>query len=597
MERFEHFLKKKYWGRKEFREAVEKAGKRAKARGEIEKIPPEPEKRIEIYLKRFREILEESDKHKREFKIKALKRFLYSQFVIKPENIPDEYFKNVLLGNFAERMGYTRKDLNNPEIEKNIIEQFKIETGKDFESYEIPEEEKGQLREQIINDQKESLDYWLDYLTSPEAENYPLAFRYWVFVEMLKLGSYDEKRKKFNKREKDTVAPFPPLNQQALSIVLDEILRKVQGKPLAYAERLTFEQREEFEKNLEVANFNELYSWALEYVKSLQLPEQELAVIEGEWRIFSRNSDPKELVKAIKNFDTGWCIAGKATAASYLSQTDILIYFSKDPEGRYTIPRIAIVVDPNRREISEVRGIAENQNIDQYIAPVVEEKLRELPGGERWLKATEHMKRLAEIYIRFINNEDLTIEDLKFIYEIDEKIVGFGRQKDPRIEIILSKRDKREDLARIFNCSLDQISLTRKEALRGNIIFHYGNLDLSDLRSAKGLKLPRIIGGTLYLDGLRSAEGLELPEEIGGDLNLSSLPSVKGLEFPRRIGRDLYLDSLTSVEGLKLPEEIGGDLYLTSVTSVDGVKLPRIAGNLYLGSPNSEEGFELLEEI
>ncbi|MEM4511298.1 MAG: hypothetical protein QXD25_00600 [Nanopusillaceae archaeon] len=598
MTEFESFLKRKYWKEEEFRSGVEKAVRRAKKRKKIEKIPPKPEKRIEIYLKRFREILEEKDERKRKFKIKALKRFLYSRYIIKPENIPDEYFKNVLLGNFAERLGYTREQLNNPEIKKHVIEQFKIETGKDFETYQIPEEEKKQLQTQIINDQKISLDSWVDYFTSPEAENYPLAFKYWAFVEMLKLGSYDDKRKKFNKRTENTIAPFPTLNQQALSIVLDAIMKKTNEETTQILERLTSEQRKEFETNLEVENFNELYSMALEYVKSLKLPEQELAVIEGEWRIFPRDSDPKELVNAIKDFNTGWCIAGEATARFYLSKSNILIYFSKDSEGNYTIPRAAIVIDPDRREIIEVRGIAEGQNIDQYISPVVEQKLKELPGGERWSKTTEHMKKLAEIYVKYINNLPLTREELRFIYEIDEPIKGFGQRKDPRIKKILSKRNKREDLSMIFDCLPDQISLTEEEALGGNIVYHYGDLYLGSLESAEGLELPEEVGGSLYLGSLESAEGLKLPEEIGGDLYLGSLKSAEGLKLPEEIGGDLYLGSLESAEGLKLPKKVGGSLDLRSLESAEGLELPEeVGGSLYLGSLESAEGLKLPEEI
>ncbi|MEM0476228.1 MAG: hypothetical protein QW367_01130, partial [Candidatus Aenigmatarchaeota archaeon] len=619
MTEFGRFLRRKYWGEEKFRRGVEKAVRRAKKRGKIEKIPPKPEERIEIYLKRFREILEEKDERKRKFKIEALKRFLYRRYIIKPENIPDEYFKNVLLGNFAERLGYTREQLNNPEIKKHVIEQFKIATGEDFETYQIPKEEKEQLRTQIINDQKTSLDPWVDYFTSPEAENYPLAFRYWAFVEMLKLGSYDDKRKKFNERTENTIAPFPTLNQQALSIVLDAIMKKTKEETTQILERLTSEQRKEFETNLEVANFNELYSMALEYVKSLKLPEQKLAVIEGKWRIFHRGSDPKELVNAIKDFNTGWCIAGEATARSYLSKSNILIYFSKDSEGNYTIPRAAIVIDPDRREIIEVRGIDEYQNMDPYIIPVVEQKLKELPGGERWSKATEHMKKLAKIYVKYINGLPLTREELRFIYEIDEPIQGFGQRKDPRIKKILSERNKREDLAMIFDCLPDQISLTEEEALGGNIVYHYGDLYLGSLKSAEGLelpeevggdlyfgslesaeglKLPKKIGGNLYLWSLKSAEELKLPEEVGGDLYLGSLKSAKGLELPKKIGGSLDLRSLKSAEGLKLPEEVGGSLDLRSLESAEGLELPKkIGGSLDLRSLESAEGLELPEEV
>ena len=52
---------------------------------------------------------------------------------------------------------------------------------------------------------------------------------------------------------------------------------------------------------------------------------------------------------------------------------------------------------------------------------------------------------------------------------------------------------------------------------------HEGDLDLSHLTTAEGLKLPERIRGDLDLRGLTTAEGLKLPEHVGDDINLWSL--------------------------------------------------------------------------
>jgi hypothetical protein len=581
-ENFENFLQKKYWDKEEFREAVEKSAKRS----DEGKKATKPAEKIPFYLDRIEKILE---RKKDLFK----KISLSEKFIIKPENISEDYFKNVLLGNFAEQKGYTREQLRDPAIKELVIDQFKKETGINFENYQIPKEEKERLSNQIIEDQKKSLDVWLNYLTSPEAKNYPKAFRYWAFAEMLELGNYDPERKEFTKRTEKTVAPFPELNPQALSIVLDEIKRKYSKEPSSLI--LEEGKKEQFRKILENENFNKLYSFAIEYVKSLLSPEERLPITKGEWRVFKKGSDPKELAKALQGYNTGWCIAGEATARSYLSHSNILIFFSEDKDGNTTIPRAAIVSDGSL--ISEVRGIAKSQNLDQYITPVVEEKLKEMPGGENWQKRTEQMKKLAEIYLKHHHGEELTKEDLKFIYEIDEKIEGFGYQKDPRIEEIIKKRNIRKDLAKIFDCREDQISLTKKEALKGDIKFHYGDLDLSGLKSAKNLKLPEKISGNLNLHNLTSAKNLELPKEIDGNLNLHNLTSVKNLKLPEKIGGYLDLDSLKSAKDLELPKEIGENLDLYSLTSAKNLKLPeKIGGNIYLFSLTSTEINELREK-
>ena len=173
--------------------------------------------------------------------------------------------------------------------------------------------------------------------------------------------------------------------------------------------------------------------------------------------------------------------------------------------------------------------------MDLYIeeTDILINRLKNIPNGESFAKKDADMKRMTKLYNRFFKidkktkektnlNPELTRDDLSFLYEIDDSIDGFGYQKDPRIEEITNQRKIKEDLAFLFNCRPDQISTTKDEALKGDIIFHYGDLYLDSLTSAEGLKLPEKIG-SLYLDSLTSAEGLKLPEKIGGGLYLSGL--------------------------------------------------------------------------
>ncbi len=99
--------------------------------------------------------------------------------------------------------------------------------------------------------------------------------------------------------------------------------------------------------------------------------------------------------------------------------------------------------------------------------------------------------------------------------------------------------------------------------------YYNGSLSLNGLTSAKGLVLPKSIGGWLSLDGLTSAKGLVLPKSIGGSLYLNGLTSAKGLVLPKSIGGWLYLDGLTSAKGLVLPKSIGGSLSLDGLTSTE----------------------------
>ena len=187
---------------------------------------------------------------------------------------------------------------------------------------------------------------------------------------------------------------------------------------------------------------------------------------------------------------------------------------------------------------------------------VVEEKLKEFPDAEAYKKKVKDMEMLTYIYTKWQQKLELTKEDLRFLYEIDSKIIGFGYKKDPRIKEIIETRDKKIDLSKIFDCKKDQISLTKEEFFKGNIIYHYGELDLSDLTSAGGLTLPQSVGGDLYLSSLTNAEGLILSQSVGGHLDLRSLTSAEGLILPQNVGGCLDLESLTSAEGLTIPDTL-----------------------------------------
>jgi len=595
----EGFLKQQYWSNEKFRDATEETADRTKRREE-ENVPNEPEARVENYLRRFTDILDREDERGRERGKEAIKRLLKSKYVINPENISDGYIKGILLGNFAERKGYDRGDLRDSDIKEGILEQFQSETGEDLESYTIPDQERESVREMAVKDQEARINSWFDYLTSEEANNVPAAYRYWAFAEMLKLGSYDDERNTYNKRTETTAAPFPELDQQALALVLDEIRKKQADESSGLV--LTQEQgQDEFRKRLNSQNFGKLYAFIQEHLKTLRFPSERLIITDGEWKVFPKGSNAKDVVEALSGFHTQWCIAGEGTAEGYLSHSDLHIYFSEDQDGDNAIPRACIVSSPEEG-ITEVRGIMSDENakqhLDDYIIPVVDEHLESLPDGEKWREKMNDMKRLADIHIRHSQREPLEKDDLRFLYEIDHKIQGTGYDQDPRVSEILQGRDIKDDLSIALGVPKERISTTREEALSGDISYHYGHLSLRGLTSAEGLTLPQSIRGYLYLDGLTSAEGLTLPQSIGGSLSLDGLTSAKGLTLPQSIGGGLSLRGLTSAEGLTLPQSIGGYLYLDGLTSAEGLTLPQsIGGDLSLRGLTSAEGLTLPQSI
>jgi hypothetical protein len=409
-----NFLKKKY----DLHNApeVESAANRTEKRTH-EKIPQNPTNHIQNYLDRFNEILDRENPEKRERGIEALKRVLNDKFVIKPEEIPENYFEN----------------------------QRRIAREQGHGDTEITNEMREQLTEVIITDQKSSLDNWIDYLSSKDAA-YPDWLKYYAVRSILGLGEYDKEKKQFTKRSKGTTKPFPDLNREALAYVLDAIEKKYQGK--------IQEQDAEFQKYLQGENFAKLYAWAIDKVT----PESadKLVNTKGEWKKYDQNSDHMPLVESLQGHGTGWCTAGESTAQAQLKDGDFYVYYSYDENGNPTIPRVAIRMNSN--QIAEVRGIAPEQNLDPYIGDVVKEKLKEFPDGAAYEKKSADMKLLTEIEKKTKAGQELNKDDLVFLYEINSPIEGFGYQRDPRIKEIRETRIAEKDVPIVFEYAPEEVA-------------------------------------------------------------------------------------------------------------------------------------------
>jgi hypothetical protein len=483
------------------------------------------------------------------------------EYVIKPEDIPDSYYDT----------------------------QRRIAREQGHGDIEITDEQKKQLGEVVVNDQQASMDMWVDYFTSPDSDSYPVWAKYWAFTGMVKLSAYDKETHSFNRRTKGTTTPFPDLNREALAYVVDAIIKKADNEHTALTQ-----DNPEFKKLLDSANFGKLYAHAIEKVTPAE--EKELADTTGEWVKYPKGSDHMPLVESLQGHGTGWCTAGESTARTQLDGGDFYVYYSNNKQGKPAIPRAAIRMQGNA--IAEVRGVGANQNLDPYIGDVVDTKLDEFPDKEQYKKKSADMKRVTEIDNRVSAGGALTKGDLRFLYEVDTFIDGFGHEKDPRIAQLLKNRDIKSDLSLATGYAKEQISITEDEALSGNSKFHYGGLILPLLESAEGLTFPQTINGRLNLLSLKSAEGLTFPQTVNGDLFLSRLTSAEGLTLPQTIEGGLDLQNLTSAEGLTLPQTLNGSLDLRSLKSAEGLTLPQtLNGSLDLGSLPSAKGLVFPQTI
>jgi phage protein U len=517
--------------------------------------------RLLKYFERLEELHNKVSKTKSVNGEKLLKSFYYDLYVIKPENIPDAYFQN----------------------------QVRLARERGYGNIKLTEEDKRRMTEEVIDDQKKSLDKWIEYfLYDEESKSYEMWEKYWVFQGLQNLGKYDKETSKFSKRDKTTVYPFPPVEREYIFTTLklmEDFLKDKKGE-------------EDIKQALSTGNFKLLYEYVIK--QSFLKGEHQSNSDDGKWIKYEQGSDYNILRDSLQGYYTGWCTAaGENFAKDQLAGGDFYVYYSLDKNGEAKVPRIAIRMD-GKDKIGEIRGIADNQNMEPEMMSILEEKLKEFPDRDKYLKKENDMKLLTLIDKKVNDNIDLTLEELKFLYEIDGQIIGFGYGKDPRIEEIKRKRNERRDYSLIFNVKEEEVALSQKEWLNNPKKFKAlpGNIDLGSLTSAEGLIFPKQVGGNLELDNLVTTEGLVLPESIGGSIDLRSLTSADGLVLPKQLGGGIDLRSLTSADGLVLPQHIGGNIFLRHLTSADGLVLPQhVDGDIYLSSLVSADGLILPQHV
>mgnify|MGYP004457427957 FL=1 len=517
--------------------------------------------RIIKYFNRLEEVHNKVSETKSASAEKILKNFYYDLYIIKPENIPKSYFNNQI--ELARERGYG-----------NIT---------------LTEEDKAGMISQVIEDQKETLDKWIEYfLYDEESSYYEMWEKYWVFQGLQTLGKYDKKTYKFSKRDKTTVYPFPPVEREYIFTTLklmEDFLK----------DRKT---EDDIKNALEAGNFKLLYEYVIK--QSMLRGEKQSNSTSGKWIKYEQGSDYNILRNSLQGYYTGWCTAaGENFAKHQLANGDFYVYYTLDNNGEAKVPRIAIRMDGSTK-IGEIRGIADNQNMEPEMMPILEEKLEEFPDREKYYKKERDMKLLTLIDKKVNKNIELSLDELKFLYEIDNEIEGFGYEKDPRIQEIINKRNQKKDYALIYNINENEIALTQEEweenPKQYKILLN--DLKLDYVTSSKELILPNIISGNLELKELTNASGLILPDIVGGSIRLDSLISAKDLKFPKIINKDLDLSCLFDAENIILPEKIGGNLNLSCLLLNKGITFPKIIdGNLDLSSLPYAAGLELPEKI
>ena len=292
-------------------------------------------------------------------------------------------------------------------------------------------------------DQRLQLNEWISWLSLKE-NKFPTWFMYLALNFVTKSNRYDESTKKFSKRSKNSLALFPALDARSLEIVYDVFSKQLKGEPIEIA-GATPELLDLIKKAASKGDFANLYAGASEIGFAIG-PELRDNLI-GEWRKYDQSDlriESDELVRDISKYRHEWCIAGPQTAYSYLSKGDFYIWYSENSNGVREVPRVAIYVAEGR--VAEIRGVNPHENLEPRLGEVVFQKIKNMPGSEDHLDKVEDVIRLGELDRRIASNPyvELSPEEIRFLYELDRDIKGFGTQGDPAINKIRARRGERD---------------------------------------------------------------------------------------------------------------------------------------------------------
>ncbi len=420
---------------------VEKAAERTEQQSE-KKLPNDPNVRIQNYLNRLERLVLDPEKEQE-------RKTMGGESRPRALSLLREMVMNKYVRPNKEKMaeGAAR-------VEERAARELGIEANYGAEELE----QRGEI---AVEDLEKSLDNWISYLSDAN-EPYPVWFRYYVFRNILDLGDYDKDKGEFTKRSEGTIRLFPEIDRGALGYV-EDIIEAAKDpatlQRLRTAQETTGTPDEQIITKEKATNFAKL-SFAKQYAEGIkqagEITSEMREETGGKWIKYQKGTDATALWASLQNKGTAWCTKGLGTAEAQLRGGDFYVYYTNDKQGKPAIPRIAIRMQED--SIGEVRGVADtDQNLEGNMAEIAKDKMKELPGSERYLKASADMKHLTIIEKKSKSDQELTKDDLIFLYEIDSPIEGFGYQKDPRIKELRDKRNPKEDAPIVLDCKPEEI--------------------------------------------------------------------------------------------------------------------------------------------
>ena len=355
---------------------------------------------------------------------------------------------------------------------------------------ELSEYEKEILAEDLIDKQRQSITSWANYLGDKNCP-YPTWFKVYAFDGISKMSNtLNLDDADYNRRDNTTALSFPKLNAEILAKVYRQI-----NDFYGVDKENWLSKHSDDEKLVSLvksANFPKLYAKELVDTKVILKTPERTEDVHGDWFEY-KLGDEEEIASLAEG--THWCVVDPNVAHNYLvygeygnpeedddydqdyeddedwedddyedddyNDDDQAETYEHDdvevenPEAKFIIFRLkdpnspgvyasngsaSIRLDPDGI-VAEVSGLNEGQAVEDALVPIVKEKTLSLPGGEKYLQKFDDKQALIRLDKKMEKGEDLTKEELSFLYELDRPIATLDtyNREDPRIPELKEK--------------------------------------------------------------------------------------------------------------------------------------------------------------
>ena len=222
-----------------------------------------------------------------------------------------------------------------------------------------------------------------------------------------------------------------------------------------------------------------------------------------EWIKFNKESDPLAVLKAVENNNV-WNL-NREELYNVLDKNDIYLFVV---DGT-----VKLMMYVSGLKVNGVFGFGEKARVEDEYLQDLKNELMHFKDNHEYMEKVNNLIRFAPIYEKYQNDEELTKEDLEFVYQVKKELNAFTGATEEKMNEIIDSRDEYEDIAFIFGVEEDEVAIgmddidENTKVIKGNLNVFEDNLD-----EVSGIEY---VIGHVYLDNKKLKKDIHIKSSWG----------------------------------------------------------------------------------